>query len=1187
VRGYFDGRRGHVRAGPAAWAPRKRFKGGGGTNTVVQSQQPPQQVLNNYENAYQTAQNVTQAPYQPYTGSLIAGFTPMQEAGFGDVNTAINAGQPFVDQASQYMTNAATTLDPSNFGGTVAQYQSPYTQQVVNATEAQMNNQNAIQQNQLAGNAASAGAFGGDRQAVAQSVLAGQQQAQEAPTIANLYNTGFQNATSAAQSNAWLNSQAGFGMGQLGSEAQQQGLTAANAELTAGGQQQQLAQQEMNAPYESYLAAQAYPFQMSNFLTSAATGTGSLSGGTGSTTSPGPSLLSQGAGLGIAGLGGYGLLNNSGALSGLSGLFGSGAALSTADAPFDMAGAALADSFIKRGGRVGYANGGQPTDPLNFGYGVPDLSITLIPGGTGAHGQSTIPRPPQAVAAQPSITQDLQQAGGMASLGKTIGPIFQGDSRGGRVSLDSLSDHLRHMPQVPVRPRGFDFGGSVEASGASSTPAGLSAGVAGNPQLQQLVQTYSGLPTEQLQELAARTSPNSPQGALAKRALMQRQMNPQSNPGQNAVPTGGMTPMQGFADGGAPLQMTMPDQVGGLDPIVDQLDTAIHGQESNGQSTAPTSVNGAVGGYQIMPATFQQYAQPGESITNPADNSTVGKRIISDLTQKYAGDPARVAVAYFSGPGNVAPPDSPTPWRTDAKDGNGTTTSQYVGSVLNRLRASQPEQPASSPSPPPTAGMAPMQPDQPTAAPPSRSSSSPWETLLAAGLGIMGGTSKFPLVNIGRGGMEGLQFGAQQQKIQAEEDARRATQAQTAAYQTGELGLRKQQLQQTGDLSKAELAQKQAQMAQQAGLERARLDQTGSYQTGELAQRSAALAETAREHDQSLVPPDVREAQWYQNASPEQQKSFRDLQFSKKGMIDIFGNPTAASAQPTGGAIDLHGDDYLKTLNPTVQSTVKAMAEGRMAMPTRPTPQQMQLIQAVGQYDPTFDTTDFNKRNKTATDFSSGGMSGKAVGAINTALPHLAELDDKITQIGNGNYPLVNSVSNWISTQTGAAGPMSAKVVRDAAASELRKVFAGASGGSLEELRNWQENFPINGSPAQQKAALREAVTLMDSRLNSLGNSYSVGMGTNHSGIDLISPTAREAYEKLTGAEPTSGSVRPPVYNSQRSGSAAQPSPGTQGAPAAPAWKYNYIDPSSKTTIHSNDGSTWFDAAGKPYGAPP
>lgn len=122
---------------------------------------------------------------------------------------------------------------------------------------------------------------------------------------------------------------------------------------------------------------------------------------------------------------------------------------------------------------------------------------------------------------------------------------------------------------------------------------------------------------------------------------------------------------------------------------------AIYGQESGGGRNTGTSVTGARGGMQIQPATFAQYAKPGENIDNPADNQAVGKRIIDDLSAKSGGDPARIAVGYFSGPGNIAPPGSPTPWKQDRADPTGKTVSSYVADVTKRMggNATKPELP--------------------------------------------------------------------------------------------------------------------------------------------------------------------------------------------------------------------------------------------------------------------------------------------------------------------------------------------------------------------------------------------------------------------------------------------------------------------------------------------------------------
>jgi len=117
---------------------------------------------------------------------------------------------------------------------------------------------------------------------------------------------------------------------------------------------------------------------------------------------------------------------------------------------------------------------------------------------------------------------------------------------------------------------------------------------------------------------------------------------------------------------------------------VNQIVDILHSQESGGAATAPTSSAGAVGGYQIKPATFSQYINPGEhlDINSLADQRVVASRIVEDGLRRSGGDPQGAAVAYFSGVGNVAPPGNPTPWKKDLVDpSSGLSVSQYVQQV--------------------------------------------------------------------------------------------------------------------------------------------------------------------------------------------------------------------------------------------------------------------------------------------------------------------------------------------------------------------------------------------------------------------------------------------------------------------------------------------------------------------------
>lgn len=137
---------------------------------------------------------------------------------------------------------------------------------------------------------------------------------------------------------------------------------------------------------------------------------------------------------------------------------------------------------------------------------------------------------------------------------------------------------------------------------------------------------------------------------------------------------------------GAALTAPSPPQ-----PItIDSITNAIYGVESGNKDNVPTSVTGAVGPAQIEPATFKQFANPGENINVPSDNRAVAARAISYYAAQYNNDPGRVAVAYFSGPGNVSPPGSPLPYIHNATDPTGASTANYVASVYQKLGMNAP-----------------------------------------------------------------------------------------------------------------------------------------------------------------------------------------------------------------------------------------------------------------------------------------------------------------------------------------------------------------------------------------------------------------------------------------------------------------------------------------------------------------
>ena len=224
-----------------------------------------------------------------------------------------------------------------------------------------------------------------------------------------------------------------------------------------------------------------------------------------------------------------------------------------------------------------------------------------------------------------------------------------------------------------------------------------------------------------------------------------------------------------------------------------------------------------------------------------------------------------------------------------------------------------------------------------------------------------------------------------------------------------------------------------------------------------------------------------------------------------------------------GDTAGLTGEAALSGVDPGTASIVKAYAEGKMAFPggaAMRSPRMMQLLTLVGQYDPSFDATDFNLRNKTAADFSSGGKSGQKVKEINQALHHAGALSESVDSLNNTNIlpGIINPIVNYAEQKLGGDTRQGTfKMNADALAAELRKVYSSAGGGSLSELKDWQSSFDLNAGQDQQRAYLQKGMQLLNGAIDSLRDNYTRGMGPKADFGKLISPTARADLDRVMG----------------------------------------------------------------------
>ena len=215
----------------------------------------------------------------------VAGLTPTQLEAMARAQEGIGSFQPFLDAATAAQTAGlgtlgagAQTVAGAQFEPTadrIKQFMDPYQQNVTQEALKEIDRQQQMAQNQLAGQAVKAGAFGGSRFGVQQSELARNAADLKSRRIFEDLSRNFQQAQGAARAANQQRIQAGQVFGQLGRGtsgiggalaglgAQTQALQGqdVNRLLGIGGMQQQQAQQELNVGTQNLAAMQNAPFQ--------------------------------------------------------------------------------------------------------------------------------------------------------------------------------------------------------------------------------------------------------------------------------------------------------------------------------------------------------------------------------------------------------------------------------------------------------------------------------------------------------------------------------------------------------------------------------------------------------------------------------------------------------------------------------------------------------------------------------------------------------------------------------------------------------------------------------------------------------------------------------------------------------------------------------------------------------------
>lgn len=905
------------------------------TNASTTSANP--QAAAAYSSLLGQAQGVAATPYQAYTGELTAPINSEQQTGVSGINAAAGQAQPAINQALGIAGNAANPLTAAQ----IQQYQNPYTQNVVDATQAQFNRNNQQQQEALTGNTIASGALGGNRAGIAANNLSSQQATAQNPVIAGLYANSYNSGLATAGQQFQQNPLAAAGsIANFGVSGQNAALTGAGAQLGAGTVEQQTQQATDTANQAAYAQQQAYPFQTAQWLAGIDTGVGSALGSssTGTSTAPAPNQAAQYAGLGLA-----------------------------------------AASFLARGGRVGYADGG-PVQHLGVGGTPWSNAPSWVPTFSGTHSAGLAAG--HAPTAQTPTTPAFDYSKIISANNKDPNGLISGPSYGGG---NAFTDEYGGSASSPLPGLdASDYGSMARGGGISGARFGYVDG-GGVP---------DGYETMRQVNVGAKTN----KGGMT--------LDPYPDTNDNMFFANGRDEkiirakrqlrdgLKGYADGGAPDDdpfgddnraiaydllrkregIAAPDSIPGGEPPPSQgVGDAVWNPDEPYRLAGPEAMDAWRKGNPIPPLG-----------TSPAAPSDDDEELPPEITKGTTRPPNGVA----------GPSDDGT-----ALGYSGPPTTNPAGAYVAPI-----SQPSATPSGGlPNAGILGLSPN-------ARSG------LLAAGLGMLASRSSNFGNAVGEGGLHGLAAysaaNEHDQKV-ADEAAKLSREAQNHAE---EMKLRTSAQTETARHNKATEEKEYKPV----------LKEHTDPNSGETTYL------TFDPNTRKLTPVQVpgtdvgKSDKFVSQAAPIEDRR-KAPQASPEARDESF-YKYMQDKRPPGYADIVRGvADY--EIDPNREASLQKGARDR-------------LYRDVKQYDPTYDQTHFQEKTGVIQNFSRGPAS-QAVNSLNVSVAHLGTLAELGDALNNGNVPLINKLGNAVAVQLGRPAPTNFDAAKEIVGDEVVKAVIG------------------------------------------------------------------------------------------------------------------------------------------------
>jgi hypothetical protein len=1085
---------------------------GGKTQQQTSQQSTTPTNLAGLQSIFNRVQGAAATPFSPFSGELTAPVNAQQQAGIGNINSAAGSAQPYYAKAADYAASGAAPIQ----SGDVSRLMNPFTQSVINATQANFNEDNGQAQQKLKGQAAMMGALGGSGQGVAAAELARQQQLAQAPVIAQLNSQNYSQAVQAAQADRSAAGNAAGTFGNLGTAAQQAALQGAGAQINAGTLQQQTQQAADAARYGQYQQQQAFPYAQAQFLsqygTPAALAQGSSTSG--SQTSPGPNPLTQILGLGTAAL------------------------------------TAFSDKRVKENIEpVGKTFDGQPIYRFNYS-GNPMTQIGLIaqdvehahPDAVGqSHGIKTVD--------YESATDDAARRGHFASGGSIGGSPF------------SITDGVDFIPKGGGAPSGQLNAPALQyfkpTDDGSTAAAGKFAGTAGKAFGSRADSTPTGATfggyadgnTSGFGSFGGVSYPAFADGGLVSAIHEIHRAIKRSRGG--AV---GSSPFTSFADGG-----TVSDDGTLADGFVNGAKSAWEharwiARRGQGPQPAPYKADGGAtfdqrftgdSPFQVapVPPVDEPYRLAGPEAMDAWRRGvdTPNPALVADSEPAAGNGPAPAAASANpmlrpTLPKEITGPDDDTPTSALAFDSSPSAQSNpYAPSDAaiasrNDAATSRPSAVAGNGGDGRFGGFNPL-----------GLSDKAREAIISGALGVAASRSPFALSAIGEGGIRGMQAysaatAAEQEaadkKITQGQNERRINMeaqriAQSAQEHARDYGLRKRTQDEKGQLTDYQKIQTDL-LKRSASLKASEPIEIGTTVAGTPVKALPRFNSATGEYDLYPIGADGRVS---------------DTPVKPGGSIRSPSAARPAGPVPDGTAPPAspaaRNETYLKSLADEDAGYAEAVRKAANyevnpnSYASMRSGQRQKFMNDVLRYDPTYDAATFPARAQAVKDFNSG-KKGDMIRSFDVGISHLEILRDLTTALHNRDSQLYNKTANAFKQQFGYPAPTNFEAAKGIVGDEIVKAVVGGQ-NALGDREEAKANLAKANTPDQIFGVINTYTRLMGGQLHGLKKQYTDTTRLHNFDERLTEQTrAAIAAAERSGESPAGGGDVPPAARREK-----------------------------------------------------